>query len=62
MANADIWRCAKRLIERHGRDAAIYAARHAEELGAAGDLEGKTDWKRIMMACLELGRARRSSD
>jgi hypothetical protein len=62
IADADIWRCVGLLVERHGDNAAIYAARHAEELGATGDHEGKAVWKLIMMGCLELRRSRMSVD
>jgi hypothetical protein len=44
------------LAKRHGADAAIYAARRADELFAAGDLEGSALWKRILAAVLELTR------
>ena len=52
----DIFRAADILIKRHGADAAIDAARRADELFAAGDLEGSALWKRILAAVLELTR------
>jgi hypothetical protein len=52
----DIFRAADVLIKRHGADAAIDAARRADEYLAAGDLEGCAVWKRILAAVLELTR------
>ena len=52
----DIWRAANLLLKRHGRDAAIVAAQWADELLAAGDVDGLGVWKRIVEAILELLR------
>ena len=53
----DIWRAANLLVRRHGRPyAAPAAARRAEELLAAGDVEGYAVWKRILSAATELTR------
>ena len=53
----DIWRAANLLVKRHGcADAASVAARRAEELLAAGDVEGYAVWKRILSAVAELTR------
>jgi len=52
----DIFDAADVLTKRHGADAAIDAARRADELLAAGDLEGCALWKRILAAVLELTR------
>jgi hypothetical protein len=53
----DIWRAANLLVRRNGRpDAAPAAARRAEELLAAGDVEGYAVWKRILSAVAELTR------
>ena len=52
----DIFRAADILTKRHGADAAIDAARRADELLAAGDVEGCALWKRILAAVLELRR------
>jgi hypothetical protein len=46
----DIWRAANLLIERHGADAALAAARRADELLAAGDTEGCAIWNRLSAA------------
>jgi len=53
----DIWRAAHLLIKRHGSDAAIVAAQRADELLAAGDVEGQLAWKRILTAIGEWQRA-----
>lgn len=44
------------MIERHGDDAALVAAQRADELLAAGDIEGQLVWKRIIAAINELQR------
>ncbi len=48
IADVDIWRAASLLIKRHGDDAAVVAAQRADELLAAGDLEGGAVWKQIL--------------
>lgn len=52
----DIWRAANLLMKRHGKDAAIVAARRADELLDAGDTEGQAIWRRILGAILEWQR------
>jgi hypothetical protein len=54
----DIWRAANLLLKRHGPDAALAAARRADELLAAGDPEGCAVWKRILEAVGELTRTK----
>ena len=44
-------------MKRYGDDAALAAARRADKLLAAGDLEGCTVCKRILEAVAELTRA-----
>ncbi len=44
------------LIDQHGEDAAIEAAMRADKLLAAGDMDGKRVWVRIMKAIEELQR------
>jgi hypothetical protein len=53
----DIWRAANLLVKRHGADAALMAGRRADEL-LAGDVEGCTVWKRILVAVAELSRTK----
>ena len=54
IAEIDIWRSAKLLVDQHGADAAIRAAQQADELLAAGDIEGRIVWLRILAAVEEL--------
>ena len=54
IAAIDIWRSAKFLVDKHGADAPIRAARWADELLAAGDMEGRAVWLRILAAVREL--------
>ncbi len=51
---SDIYRSAILLIKRHGDDAAIEAAMHADELAEGGDMEGRAVWLRIGRAIEEL--------
>jgi hypothetical protein len=44
----DIFRAAKLLIDRHGEDAPLRAARHADELLNDGDVDGSAVWRRII--------------
>ena len=54
ISEIDIWRTAKLMIDRHGDDAPIQAAMRADELMAAGDLDGRAIWFRIVRAIEEL--------
>ena len=54
VADIDIYRCAKLLIEQHGQDALLEAALKADELLDAGDFDGQAVWLRIRKAVLEL--------
>jgi hypothetical protein len=56
--NLDIYRAANLLVERHGPDVAIGAARRADELLAGGNPEGYAIWKRILQAVNELARTK----
>ena len=49
-----IYRSAKRLIERHGDEAAIKAIKRATEMLDAGDVHGYAVWKRIVRAIEQL--------
>lgn len=55
-SDLDIWRAANILMKQHGPDAAIVAAQRADELLAAGDVEGQVVWKRIVRAINEWER------
>ncbi len=50
----DIYRSAKLLIDQHGEDAPIFAAMQADKCLAAGDLDGKAVWMRVIAAIEEL--------
>ena len=50
----DIYRSAKLLVDQHGEDAPIFAARQADVCLEAGDLEGKAVWMRVIAAIEEL--------
>ena len=52
--NTDIYRSAKLLIDQHGPDAELEAARRADQLRDKGDLDGQATWLRIRKAVLEL--------
>jgi hypothetical protein len=52
----DIWRSAHLLAKQHDADALVVAAQRADELLAAGDLDGQRMWKRIVAAVHELQR------
>jgi len=55
----DAYRCAKLLLDQHGRDAELHAAMRADELEAAGDEAGRRAWMRILTALDELVRTER---
>jgi len=54
LTDLDIYRSAKLLIDQHGPDTALEAARRADELRDKGDLDGQRAWMRIREAVLEL--------
>ena len=55
----DIFRAAKLLIDRHGDEAALYAAGRADLLLEDGDTDGVAIWRRITSAVEEIQRERR---
>ncbi len=59
MGDLDALRCAKLLLDRHGRDAELHAALRIDELGTAGDEAGRRAWARILAAVDELARTER---
>ena len=59
MNGLDAYRCAKLLLDRHGRDAELHAALRADELEAADDEAGRRAWLRILAAIDELVRTER---
>jgi hypothetical protein len=50
----EIYRAANLLIERHGNDAIVEAARLLDLMLDRGDLEGRRVWKRIRHAIVAL--------
>ncbi len=53
-ADVDVWRAAKMLIDRHGKDATVEAMKRSDALAAQGDAAGKVVWLRILEAIEEL--------
>jgi hypothetical protein len=51
-----IWRVVHLLVNRHGVDAAVVAARKSDALRAAGDAEGSDVWQRILEGIAEFWR------
>jgi hypothetical protein len=62
IADPDIFRAAKLLIDQHGDDAPIRAAQRADELADEGDLDGAAVWRQILEAIGELTRGRRDGE
>ncbi len=60
--NLDIYRAANELIKQHGDAADIEAAMRADERLAAGDVEGRAVWLRIVKAIAELLSKERPDD
>jgi hypothetical protein len=58
----DIFRAAKLMIDQHGDDTAICAARRVDELLDGGDMDGTIVWRRIAEAIEELKRRRRENE
>jgi hypothetical protein len=54
MDDKDIWWSAQLLIQQHGAEAAVRAARTAEDRRAIGDIGGHRIWTRIAKAAADL--------
>ena len=52
----DVWRVASLLMQRHGHQAALVAARQVDASLASEDKEECAAWKRILEAVAELSR------
>ncbi len=50
LSDLDIWRAAQATIDQYGDGAGLHAAQRADELLAAGDMEGRAVWHRIERA------------
>ncbi len=59
VSDLDIYRSAKLLVDQHGEDAGLEAAMRADKVLAAGDMNGKWAWIRILKAIEELQRQER---
>ena len=49
-SDLDIYRTANLLVKRHGSEATIHTATRADELLAAGDMDGRATWLRVLAA------------
>ena len=58
----DIYRAAKLVIDRHGDDAALYAATRTAVLAGESDVEGNAVWRQITAGVEELQRERRTGE
>ena len=61
-SDLDIWRAAQATIQAHGESAALHAAQRADELLAAGDMDGRAVWHRIERAIDELRKSAPGDD
>ncbi len=52
----EVWRVASLLMQRHGHEAALVAARQVDASLGSGDAEDCAAWKRILEAVAELSR------
>ncbi len=62
LSDLEIWRAAQATIDQHGDGAGLHAAQRADELVAAGDMEGRAVWHRVERAIDELQRAVLNAD
>jgi hypothetical protein len=62
ISDLEIYSVAHLLIKRHGDEAPVEAAMHADELMEAGDMEGEAVWLRIIKAIEELLSEERPDD
>ncbi len=60
ITDLEIYRAANQLVKRYGEDAGIEAAKQADAMLEAGDIDGQQVWKRILRAVDELQRQKRS--
>ena len=62
IADLDIYRAAKLLVDQYGEGASLRAAQRADTLLAEGDLDGASIWRAIVQAIEELQRDRRPGE
>ena len=60
ITDLEIYRAANQLVKRYGADAEFEAAKQADAMLEAGDIEGQGVWQRILAAVDELQRQKRS--
>ena len=53
-SDLDIYRTANLLVKRHGCEAVLHTATRVGELLAAGDMDGKATWLRVLEAVKKL--------
>jgi hypothetical protein len=58
----DIFRTAQLLLQRHGDDAAIRAARRADELEDEGNINASLVWRNVIEAIDDLTRGRKDGE
>ncbi len=56
LSDLEIYRAAQATIQHYGDGAGLHAAQRADELMAAGDMDGRAVWHRIERAIDELQR------
>ena len=56
ISERELWACAQKIINRHGRDAEWHAAVRADELLSDGDLDGQRVWKAILARIVDWRR------
>jgi hypothetical protein len=56
MEDIDIWRTAKLLVDRHGKDAELEACQRADQALGNGDIAGLRTWKKVRDAVVTLNR------
>ncbi len=56
LSDLEIYRAAQATISRYGDEAALHSAQRADELLAAGDMDGRAVWHRIERSIDELRR------
>jgi len=54
IAETDIWRSAKLLIDQHGDEAPIHAAMRVDIMLEMGDLDGRRVWLRVLRTIEDL--------
>lgn len=56
VSERELWACAQKIIDMHGRDAELHAAMRADELLSEGDVDGQRVWKAILARIVDWRR------